>query len=62
MQSLIVIVSCLVSIVSLWGIIYFAWRIFIRRKVMFEDFNMPSSDELRELYEKNNVIIKHHVK
>lgn len=54
MNNLIVSLACVVCCASIWGIVYFAWRIIIRKKVMYDTFNMPSSDELHQLYERLN--------
>lgn len=54
MFNLIVSLACVTVCVSLWGIAFFIWRIIVRRKVMYDTFNMPSSAELHELYERLN--------
>ncbi len=54
MFNLIVSLACVTVCVSLWGILFFIWRIIVRRKVMYDTFNMPSSAELHELYERLN--------
>ncbi len=54
MNNLIVSLACVVICASLWGIVFFIWRIIVRKKVMYDTFNMPSSAELHELYERLN--------
>jgi len=57
LSRIIVIAAGLSVPVSIWAIVYFLGRIVIHWRITRELGNMPSQDEIRELYERNNAII-----
>lgn len=59
LESILVLVSVFVSIASIWGIIYLAGRFYVRWLIKRDCGDMPSAEEIREMYEKNNAIIRY---
>ena len=57
LQSIIVIAAVLVVVVSIWAIVYFLGRIITAKQIRRDLGDMPSGEELRTWYEKNNAII-----
>lgn len=53
------IVGVLVIIVALWGIAYFLNRIFTHYYIRSQLGDMPTREEVSELYRKNNAIIEY---
>jgi hypothetical protein len=45
--------------VSLWAIIYFGMRIIVRWYIRRHLGDMPSAEEIHQLYERNNAIIEY---
>ena len=59
LHLIIAIAAWLAVAVSTWGIIYFVGRIFTHYYFRSKLGDMPSREELLELYEKNNAIIQY---
>ena len=59
LSQIIVVVSWLVVVVSIWFIVYFVGRLVLHYWVRGQLGDMPSTDEISELYKINNAIIKH---
>jgi len=53
------IVGVLVIVVMLWGIAYFLTRIFTHYYIRSQLGDMPTPDEIAELYKQNNDIIEY---
>ena len=53
------IIAVLVIVISIWGMMYFLARIIIRFYVMYGKGNLPNSDELREMYKRNNAGVEY---
>lgn len=50
----VTILSLVVGVVSTWGIIYFAVRIFIHYRIKHCLGDMPSAKEISEMYKRMN--------
>ena len=57
--EIINIVGALVIVVALWGIAYFLTRIFTHYYIRKHLGDMPTREEIQELYEQNNAIIEY---
>ena len=59
LQNIIVIAAWLLVPVSIWGVIYFLGRIIMQYKIRRDLGDMPSGEQLRDWYAKNNSIIQY---
>lgn len=57
--QIILIVAWLAVPVSIWGIVYFVGRIYLKWRIKKECGDMPSIEEIRALYEHNNAVIQY---
>lgn len=54
LEQIIVIAAWISIPVSIWVIVYFAIRIYIHKRIRDELGDMPSADEISELYARIN--------
>ena len=59
LQSIIVIAAWLSVPVSIWAVLYFLARIITQYKIRRDLGDMPTREELRDWYAKNNSIIQY---
>ena len=59
LQQIIVIAAWLSVPLSIWGIIYFVGRMVTHFHINKNLGDMPSAEEIHQLYEKNNAIIQY---
>lgn len=59
LNLIIVVVAWLAVVVSIWFIVYFVGRLILHYWVRRELGDMPSSEEISELYKINNAMIEH---
>jgi len=57
--SILVIFSVVVVVLSTWGLMYLALRIYLRLWIKRECGDMPSEKDIRELYERINSITEY---
>jgi hypothetical protein len=59
LQTIIAIAAGLSLPVSAWAILYFLGRIISHYRIRSQLGDMPSAEEIRQLYDRNNAIIQY---
>lgn len=59
LEDILVLVSVIVIVISIWGGIYLAGRFYVHYKIKKHCGDMPSAEEISAMYAENNAIIRY---